>query len=641
MNPQPDWDLQQLEAIIEPGNSWQLITAGPGAGKSAVACQRVSYLVDEGIAPSRILMISFTRTAISEIRDRITSYASNRSAVSSVRISTIDSHAWSLRCGFDDEPFQVGTNDNSFELSIVRTLELFKSKQSGLLDFMGRLEHVVIDEAQDVIGIRADLIVALLKSLSADCGATILSDPAQAIYGFTSEGEDRKGPMPPLVDRIEKEISRTLKKVSLLNVHRLRGTGLSDLFTYTRKEIEREGDAEGLVARVQNSIRKYCGKDVGVTSFDKLAPLIAANSGASTLVLFRRRADVLFASSFCSNSGIEHRLRMSNLPFQVKPWIGWLFCEFEGDFINHEDFNRLWDERSLIAPGPFAREDKVETWRLLHRMVAGSRPGVINLEHLRLLCGRPRPPVEFCDAELGYSGPILGTIHASKGRESENVVLAMSRGYDQHASDTRDIESGRVEEGRVYYVGATRARKDLLVTESKSPPVGYLKSGRIFRVIGQTRAQLEIGRIGDVDPTSHLVPYNRLEAQRVLALAVGKTYPVECRVDPDNGYAWRTILSFKGSDGITQCIPVGAMGKQFEMDLNVLWGRVDPDCKYKPASSILNLYLVGVTTIGLSPNQAAESKAPFNVSRLALAPIIKGFPTVEFFFRGNKYNEKS
>jgi hypothetical protein len=53
--------LDQLEVIMDEPESWQLVTAGPGAGKSVVACQRIAYLVDDGVPPSRILLGSFTR----------------------------------------------------------------------------------------------------------------------------------------------------------------------------------------------------------------------------------------------------------------------------------------------------------------------------------------------------------------------------------------------------------------------------------------------------------------------------------------------------------------------------------------------------------------------------------------------------
>src|SRR3989454_2658002 len=150
----PDWDLEQLEVIMDDSTSWQLVVAGPGAGKSAVACQRVAFLVDKGVPPSRILLVSFTRTAVVELRDRIVSYAVAGDRARSVRISTIDSHAWSLRLGFDDEPLPKLLSEGSYDLGIARAVELFQKNQRDLMDFMGQLEHLIVDEAQDVIGIR-------------------------------------------------------------------------------------------------------------------------------------------------------------------------------------------------------------------------------------------------------------------------------------------------------------------------------------------------------------------------------------------------------------------------------------------------------------------------------------------------------
>lgn len=65
----PDWDLEQLEVILEAPACWQFVIAGPGAGKTAVACQRIAYLIDEAVPPSRLLLASFTRTAVAELRD--------------------------------------------------------------------------------------------------------------------------------------------------------------------------------------------------------------------------------------------------------------------------------------------------------------------------------------------------------------------------------------------------------------------------------------------------------------------------------------------------------------------------------------------------------------------------------------------
>src|SRR5205814_7118911 len=130
------------EVIIDPPSSWQLVTAGPGCGKSAVACQRVAYLVDEGVPASRILLISFTRTAVAELRDRIVSYAIAGEEARRVRISTIDSHAWSLRAGFEDAPLRTANGKSSYELGIAQTIELIRGKSPELQEFIETLEHV-------------------------------------------------------------------------------------------------------------------------------------------------------------------------------------------------------------------------------------------------------------------------------------------------------------------------------------------------------------------------------------------------------------------------------------------------------------------------------------------------------------------
>ena len=220
----PDWDLEQLEVILEGRSSWQFVTAGPGAGKSAVVCQRIAYLVDDGVPPAQMLLVSFTRTAVAELRERIKTYAVAGERARSVRISTIDSHAWSLRVGFDDDPLPTVLGDSSFDLSIEHTVKLFREKQPDLCDFMSQLEHLVIDEAQDVVSVRADLVLEMLRSVSDDCGVTILADPAQAIYGFTTDDRDASVATPALLERLDAECRRPLLRRNLHQIHRIKSS---------------------------------------------------------------------------------------------------------------------------------------------------------------------------------------------------------------------------------------------------------------------------------------------------------------------------------------------------------------------------------------------------------------------------------
>jgi len=99
----------------------------------------------------------------------------------------------------------------------------------------------------------------------------------------------------------------------------------------------------------------------------------------------------------------------------------------------------------------------------------------------------------FCSPEFGTTGPILGTIHASKGREAPTVYLYLQ---ERPSSD----ESG--EEAKVMFVGATRPRERLLVG-SAGPHHGWgtHKDGRAWRK-GKNCVQIEVGRVGDIDPSN-------------------------------------------------------------------------------------------------------------------------------------------
>ena len=88
------WDKHQRVVVEAAGSERMEVHAGPGMGKTAVACARVSRLIEEGVEPSNIWLLSFTRTAVQELRDRIELFTDNSYSVLGVKIGTIDSRAW-------------------------------------------------------------------------------------------------------------------------------------------------------------------------------------------------------------------------------------------------------------------------------------------------------------------------------------------------------------------------------------------------------------------------------------------------------------------------------------------------------------------------------------------------------------------
>src|SRR5438309_3285569 len=60
---------EQLTAATHPGGPL-LILAGAGTGKTMTLCARVAWLVSEGVAPERIMLLTFTRRAAREMLQR-------------------------------------------------------------------------------------------------------------------------------------------------------------------------------------------------------------------------------------------------------------------------------------------------------------------------------------------------------------------------------------------------------------------------------------------------------------------------------------------------------------------------------------------------------------------------------------------
>ena len=64
-----NWTKEQA-AAIQADNQTVLVSAAAGSGKTAVLVERVTRLIREGGDISRMLIVTFTRAAASEMRQR-------------------------------------------------------------------------------------------------------------------------------------------------------------------------------------------------------------------------------------------------------------------------------------------------------------------------------------------------------------------------------------------------------------------------------------------------------------------------------------------------------------------------------------------------------------------------------------------
>ena len=162
----------------------------------------------------------------------------------------------------------------------------------------------------------------------------------------------------------------------------------------------------------------------------------------------------------------------------------------------------------------------------------------------------------------------------------------------------------------------------------------YLDSGRVFRIFSnKKKAQLEVGRDGDIDNLAHLAWSSSTSVQHTLAAQVGRVVPVKARAVAEDGYAHRVILQHKDAGGATRATKIGQLSDAFRAELGKLWSKIDSEGALKPGDYIPHLYLAAVGTVGLNEHERGAVKQPFSQSALALAPVIKGFPMIQFLFR--------
>ena len=98
----PRWTKEQEEAIYTSGKNI-IVSAGAGSGKTAVLSERVLHKIEEGIHVNELLMLTFTRAAADEMKDRIRKKISGKeelkkelTLLNSSYITTFDSFALSV-----------------------------------------------------------------------------------------------------------------------------------------------------------------------------------------------------------------------------------------------------------------------------------------------------------------------------------------------------------------------------------------------------------------------------------------------------------------------------------------------------------------------------------------------------------------
>jgi hypothetical protein len=614
-----EWDNEQFEIVKSSSDSRILVSAGPGMGKTAVACARVAHLIEtESISPSNIWMISFTRAAVSELADRIASFSEDDQAVLGVSVATIDSRAWHLRSGFDVQT--ANKLFGGFDTAISRAIEMIDENEEDYAEHFQDVDHLIIDEAQDVNGIRAQFLLRVIGLLRPDCGITVFHDPAQAIYDYEQslEGADQT----KLVDELCKLsiFSDGIKELKI--IHRTKDPSLLRLYEDLRLDVLSE-------ATDRFEEQKSIVLDAAHAEISGRFEARNLKGYLSALVLFRTRAQAVMASSFLCAEGISHRLRMPGYPRCIPPWVALAFSTMNEQTISKSTFferiSELYSLRQRELLGldhPDATVFSETVWNRVRKSTRSRNRGeeVLNLADLaeRLSLS----PIDgLVRAEVGAVGPILGTIHSSKGREADEVILNVSSSWTADASSSW---GDPIEEGRVLFVGASRAKQKLITSPGLSAPYSMKleASGRVYRKGRKGRScQLQVGLQNDIDSEPRRLNYGISEL-------LNMELPLKCvaQLIEDTNGQW--IWELRPADDSLDKGPVGIFTKFFSTE--VMAAGKGAHSLWKANGTIRNIYVVDWRTIARTPLEGEDLPAPSKL--FSIVPVIAGFPMI--YYRG-------
>ncbi|MER7574517.1 UvrD-helicase domain-containing protein [Streptomyces sp. NPDC126514] len=450
----PPLTAEQQAVVDLPWDTRLLVTAGAGSGKTHTVVRRLDALVghedpEEALEAGEILVLSFSNAAVRELRDRI---ARHGDRARRVRVQTFDSWAYQLLVSaYPDEEWTARRFDERIRAAV-------DAIEKGAVEAgeLGAPSHVVIDEAQDLVGDRRDLVETLLDRFQRSCGFTVVGDSAQGIYGFQIEDPtERAGE----TDRFFAWLRTSYDDLVELN--------LTENFRAKSPEAR---TALALGTRLQNLADSAGGLQTAAVTLhtelrDRLLDLPNLDDFADEFtleslkaypgtcaILTRDNRQALAVSELLHKHGVEHALKRSLRDRPVPYWVAELVRRAESSTLTEPRFMELLGE----IPLPAGVEPQ-RCWRSLRAATRRTGRGSVDVTAVGRLVAGGRFPEELADPETARL--IVSTVHRAKGLEYDRVVLLMPSSVAELRKAHEDLDVPA--EARALYVAMTRTREDL------------------------------------------------------------------------------------------------------------------------------------------------------------------------------------
>lgn len=491
-------EVTQEKIIQRLPTEYTLVNAGPGTGKTWTLIEKIKYmLTEQGVLSKQILVLCFSRSAIEEIKKRLENEISKseiKANLNQLDVRTFDSFCtyllYSVKKNSPQLIKDIDIEPLSYDQRIVWAERALKDMDQPLPD----IRHIFVDEVQDLVGKRAELVLTLLRVAPKGCGFTLFGDSCQALYDYQAIRDKSILTSTDFYDRLSKrESSLTFYKLG----ENFRQNPEFENLTIPYRTAILSGDPKKMVAKAKNLLANIQQAEINFKELDEelLYPYMDIGSLG---ILARTNGQALQISTWLHDNEIPHTLQKTLVSTDFSDWIAKVFLDFNESHVDRESFSEQFRKVYKVA-----RPDAY--WEALLSAQENRRKESYRVsELLEGLLRNKRNPLLSKEVVEEEKLITVSTVHRAKGREFDSV-LVFDDVLDGASEYYRDDS-----EHKVFYVALTRPKKQIeKVFLGKQKILYYEVSRRTFKVkeegkrlSGATPRYLthyEIGREGDFD----------------------------------------------------------------------------------------------------------------------------------------------
>ena len=405
---------------------YTILDAPPGCGKTHSLVHRLEHhckQLNSFYDARKILVLSFTRNAVNELRQRLfeLTQQSPQKNLDLIKIQTFDSFAYQTLLS---HPTLEPTDDFDANITRVKALLIEGIANDSVL---GDIKWIYIDEYQDLVGCRADLTLELTKLVKKNFGSvSLLGDPCQQIMNFQIKKGGTKN-------------SRFLTDFSLLAGRKISRLSLSKSYRFTTTT------QQDRVKRMRELMLNSSANSPILST--ELEPSILWHEiDSSSAILCTRNIDCLLIYDLLRTEGKSVKLNHGVDRVIAPTWMFDLFSDWQQASMSLDTYRLRCYEKQI---------EHIETIQYLNLMgvVSDERIDVASLVNIIETRGGT-------DANKDMNAITISTVHKAKGLQYPVVAY-----FPKSSLINEDARNEQ-------YVAVTRAQEEFyLLSDSEIPAV--------------------------------------------------------------------------------------------------------------------------------------------------------------------------